>query len=238
MRISRSAAAAGMILVLGGLNACGSDNSVGNFAPVVPKTLTITPAANGQTGFVTDTLNTQLSVTLTDANGLAVIGSPVVWTVTSGGGSVSSTAGSTNAFGVASTIWTLGDAPGAQAVTVASQLVSTVSGSFSATAVAPTFGIKSGNNQTAAASDTVANPLTISVTDASAAPVKGVRVDFAVTSGGGFFATADSAKTTSVTTDVNGEAAIGWVLGPTVGAQSATAKVGTASPVTFTAVAN
>jgi hypothetical protein len=237
MRISRSAAAAGMILVLGGLNACGSDNTVSQFAPVTPKTLAVN-GGDKQTGFTTDTLNTQVSVSLKDASGLPVIGSPVVWTVTGGGGKVSNANGSTNAFGVASTIWTLGDGPGAQTLSVASKLVPTLTAAFSATAVSPNFAIESGNNQTAAASDTVANPLKILVTDASAAPVKGVRVDFAVASGGGFFTTADSAKTTSVTTDTKGEVSIGWVLGPSIGTQTATAKVGTATPVTFTAIAN
>lgn len=225
-----------MILVLGGLNACGSDNTVPTFVQAVPKTLAVT-AGDKQTGFVTSPLTTKITVALTDASGLPVIGSQVRFAVTGGGGSVADTVASSDAFGLAKTTWTLGDAAGAQTVTATSKATPSATGSFSATAVAPNFAIASGNNQTAAAKDTVANPLTILVTDAQAAPVQNVRVDFAVTSGGGFLNTADSAKTTSIVTDAKGQAAILWILGPTVGPQTTTAKVGTATPVTFTAVA-
>lgn len=225
-----------MIFVLAGLNACGGDNSVPTFVQAVPKTLAVT-GGDKQTGFVTGKLDTALAVSLTDANGLAVVGSPVTWTVTSGGGTVANATVTSDAFGVSKVVWTLGNAAGAQAVTASSVATPTATASFTATAVAPNFAIESGNTQTAAAGDTVANPLTILVTDASAAPVEGVRVDFAVASGGGFFDTADSAKTTSVLSDAKGEAAIKWILGPTIGSQSATATVGAATPVTFTAIA-
>jgi hypothetical protein len=99
----------------------------------------------------------------------------------------------------------------------------------------PNFAIDSGNNQTAAANDTVADAPTILVTDAKGDPVEGVRVDFAIASGGGFLA--DSAQTASVKTDSKGLASILWVLGPTVGTQTMTAKVANATPLTFTAIA-
>lgn len=223
-----------MILVLAGLNACGSDNGTGTFVPAVPTALAVT-AGNGQTGFVTTPLSKDLTVAVTDANGLAVIGSPVVWTVNSGGGTLSDTTASTNAYGESTVTWTLGDTPGPQTVSVAAAGTPSLSGSFTATAVRPNFAIASGNNQTAAAQDTVTDPLTVVVTDANGDPVKNVRVDFAVASGGGFLG--DSAATVSVLTDAAGKAPAVWVLGPTLGTQTVTATVAQAAPVTFTAIA-
>jgi hypothetical protein len=234
MRINRSAAVVGMTLVLGALNACGSDDSTGTFVQAKPTALAVT-GGNAQTGFVTADLADELQATLTDANGLPVIGSPVVWTVTSGGGSLSAATATTDAYGQSNVTWTLGDTPGAQSVSVAAAGAPTLSGSFTATGVMPNFAISSGNNQTAAAKDTVTNPIAVLVTDAAGKPVEGVRVDFAVASGGGFLG--DSAQTLAVATDSKGLASAVWVLGPTIGTQTATAKVAKGTPVTFTAVA-
>jgi hypothetical protein len=238
MRISRSAAVAGTFLLLAGLNACGNDDGVKTFVPAVPKALAVT-GGNGQTGFVTADLKTSLTVALTDANGLAVIGSPVAWAVKSGGGTLSGDTVTTDAFGESTVTWTLGNAAGSQSVTANAAGQPTISGNFTATAVMPNFAIDTGNNQTAAAKDTVADKPTILVTDANGNPVAGVRVDFAIASGGGFLAggDVDSAKTASIVTDSKGLAAIIWVLGSTVGTQTMTGTVANGTPLTFTAVA-
>jgi adhesin/invasin len=239
MRINRSAAVVGMTLVLAALNACGSDDSTGTFVQAKPSTLAITDG-NGQTGFVTAPVGTDLQVSLTDANGLAVVGSPVVWTITGGGGTLSgdnvtTDTVTTDAYGVSTVSWTLGNTPGAQSVSAAVPGSTTLTGSFTATAVMPTVAIKSGNNQTAAAKDTVTDPLAVLVTDANGDPVENVRVDFAIASGGGFLG--DSVQTLSAVTDDKGIASAVWVLGPTVGTQTVTAKVGSGTPLTFTAIA-
>jgi hypothetical protein len=103
----------------------------------------------------------------------------------------------------------------------------------------PNYAIQSGNNQTAAAKDTLAKSPTIIVTDANGDPAPNVRVDFAIASGGGFLSggNPDSAVAASVLTDSKGLAPITWVLGPTVGTQTMTAKVANGAPLTFTAVA-
>src|SRR2546423_2454935 len=117
MRISRSAAVTGACLLLSGLNACGNnDEGVKAFVAAVPKALAIT-GGNGQTGFVTAALKTSLTVALTDANGLPVIGSAVAWAVKSGGGKLSRETVTTDAFGKSTVSWTLGNAVGAQSVT-------------------------------------------------------------------------------------------------------------------------
>jgi hypothetical protein len=223
-----------MALALAALTACGDDESTGTFVQAVPTALAVT-AGNSQTGFVTSPLDTDLQATLTDANGLAVVGSPVVWTVTSGGGTLSATNTTTNSYGQSSVTWTLGNTPGPQSVSVAAAGSPTISGTFTATAVMPNFAIESGNNQTAAAKDTVADPIAVLVTDSNGDPVQNVRVDFAVASGGGFLG--DSVSTLAVQTDSKGIASAVWVLGPAVGTQTVTAKVAGGTPVTFTAIA-
>ena len=226
-------------MLLSGLNACGNnDEGVKAFVAAVPKALAIT-GGNGQTGFVTAALKTSLTVALTDANGLPVIGSAVAWAVKSGGGKLSRDTVTTDAFGKSTVSWTLGNAVGTQSVTANPVGQPTISGNFTATAVMPNFAIDSGNNQTAAANDTVAVKPRIIVTDAAGAPAPGVRVDFAIASGGGFLSggAKDSAQTASIVTDSKGEAAITWVLGSTLGNQTMTATVAGATPLTFTAVA-
>jgi hypothetical protein len=225
-----------MFLVLAGLNACGDDIGVGTFVVPVPKALAVT-AGNGQTGFVTADLDTSLTVSITDANGLPIIGTPVAFAVASGGGTLSADTATTNTFGEASVVWTLGNSPGAQSVTANAAGLPALSGTFAATAVMPNFAIESGNNQTAAAGDTLANNPTIIVTDANGDPAPNVRVDFAIASGGGFLSGGqpDSAVAASVVSDSKGLAPITWVLGPTIGTQTMTAKVANGSPLTFTA---
>lgn len=227
------------MLVLAALSACGSDDSTGTFVQATPTALAVS-AGNGQSGFVTAPLGTDLQAALTDANGLAVVGAPVVWTVTSGGGtlsidSVTTDTVTTDSYGISTVKWTLGNTPGAQSVTAAVAGSPTISGTYTATAVMPTFAIESGNNQTAAAKDTVTDPIAVLVTDANGDPVKDVAVDFTVASGGGFLG--DSAATVTALTDSKGIASAVWVLGPTIGAQTVTAKVAGGAPVTFTAIA-
>jgi hypothetical protein len=229
-----------MLLVLAGLNACGSDDEsvVRSLVSPVPKALAVT-GGNAQTGFVTSDLDTSLTVAITDANGLAIVGYPVAWAVTAGGGTLSADTATTNSYGVSTVTWTLGNSAAPQSVTANPAGVPSLSATFTATAVAPNFAIDTGNNQTAAAKDTVADNPTIIVTDAAGDPVTGVRVDFAIASGGGFLSggAKDSAQTASINTDSKGLAAITWVLGSTVGTQTMTATVGDATPLTFTAVA-
>ncbi len=93
-----------------------------------------------QSAAVSSTVSSPPSVRVTDANGNAVSGVAVRFTVASGGGSTSPTSGSTvntNASGLASlTSWTLGSTPGANTVNAT---VSGLSGSpvvFSATGTA------------------------------------------------------------------------------------------------------
>jgi hypothetical protein len=92
--------------------------------------------------------------------------------------------------------------------------------------------LNDGNNQSAAAGSAVAISPSVKVTDASAIPVSGVAVTFAVTSGAG------SVTGANQTTNVSGVATVeSWTLGPTAGTNTmtATAEGLVGSPIIFTA---
>jgi plastocyanin len=95
-------------------------------------------------------------------------------------------------------------------------------------AAAPT---SSGDGQTGPPSEALPEDLRVVITRASD-PQEGVEVTWATGSGG-------SLDPATSTTGADGIASSAWTLGPTVGAQSATATVADAegSPVTFTATA-
>ncbi len=69
-----------------------------------------------QTAPAGDALTTPLSVRVLDVNGMPVGGAVVRWTVTAGGGAVSSDSTMTDSEGLASTTWTLGESAGTQTV--------------------------------------------------------------------------------------------------------------------------
>lgn len=86
-----------------------------------------------------------------------------------------------------------------------------------------------GNNQSAAPSTALPDPIVAEVVDEDGAGVPGVTVEFAVSQGGGTLSAA------TATTDADGLASVEWTLGPT-GAQEVTASVdGIATPATFNA---
>ena len=89
-------------------------------------------------------------------------------------------------------------------------------------------GILSGNGQAATAGQAAPNPLVVRVTDADGDPVKGVTVQWAVSSGGGSLSAASSV------TGSDGLAEVQWTLGPRAEAQTVTATVEGLAPVVFT----
>ena len=120
-------------VLLGGLIACSTDDDTTNLPPL----LTI-QAGNNQTDTVSQVLPDTLKVLLVDQNTLLPMsGQTVTWAVVSGGGTVDPTSSTTDANGVATTVWTLGPTTGAQTVSAS---VSASSGTppdtFAATAVA------------------------------------------------------------------------------------------------------
>jgi uncharacterized protein YjdB len=81
-----------------------------------PSAITVRGGA-GQTGPVGAVLPQPLTVRVTAADSLGVQGVVVAFAVTTGGGSLSTSADTTDAGGDASVVWTLGSTPGSQLVT-------------------------------------------------------------------------------------------------------------------------
>lgn len=96
-------------------------------------------SGNGQTGEVGTVLPDPLVVELRDAQGNPSAGFSVSWTVTAGGGTVSSTSTITNSQGQAQVSWTLGPAGGGNSVKASVTGVGSVT--FSATATGGGAGI-------------------------------------------------------------------------------------------------
>jgi adhesin/invasin len=193
-------------------------------------------AGSGLTAVVGTAVATAPTVLVTDGSGNPVSGVTVVFTVTSGGGSVGSEVVVTGQDGTASPgSWTLGTVAGANTLTVTAGGLAGPPLTFTATGVSGAPGrmaMNAGNGQTATVGTAVATTPRVLVTDAYDNPVPGVAVTFAVASGGGAVTGA------AATTDASGIAAAGsWTLGTTPGANTlrATSPGLTGSPVTFSA---
>ena len=176
--------------------------------PSVPSSITgssTTPSATAGLA-----LATAPTFSVKDGSGKILGGVAVTVTVTAGGGTIanaptSTTSGSPTSIGT----WTLGKIAGVNTVTITvgdlSPLVITVTGVAGPAAAIAVVG---GNNQTALAGTTLANPLTAQVRDQFGNGVAGSIVTFLVSAGGGVINPA------TATTDASGNAggAI-WRLG-------------------------
>ena len=179
------------------------------------------------------------SVIITDKNGNAKSGVAVTFAVASGGGTATGLSAVTDANGLATVgSWTLGTQTGVNTLTASSSGLTPSLVTFTATAVAnagtATIVVAPGSlsSQPATVATAVGNRPSVVIKDANNNPVIGQSVTFAVASGGG-------SVTGGVTvTDASGIATVGsWTLGPTAGANTLTATSAgvTGSPVTFTA---
>ncbi|MGH7615043.1 MAG: leishmanolysin-related zinc metalloendopeptidase [Gemmatimonadales bacterium] len=192
-----------------------------------------------QTDTVAGTLSAPVVVQLNDALGHGIPGVIVSFAVTQGGGSLAAAADTTDAFGRASVVWTIGAAVGPNTLTA------TVSGTgiagnpaaFTAAGISsgsvPGVSKFAGDTQTGLVGFPVNVPPAVQLIDTSGSPIAGTSVSFAVTGGGGGISGANAV------TDAFGVARVGsWSL--TLGANTLTATVlDTAAilgnPATFTA---
>ncbi|HUF35812.1 MAG TPA: Ig-like domain-containing protein [Gemmatimonadales bacterium] len=186
-----------------------------------------------QTALAGEVLPDPLVVEVTDAFGNPIEGVTITWTP-EGGGSVSAATATTDAGGVASVVRTLGSTSGLQRTLASSEGLAGSPAVFLHTAAAGTAAgvqIVSGDDQIGAPGTRLAEDLVVSVVDADGNPVVGAAVSWVVTSGGGSLEPATS------TTDADGRAATGWVLGPSVGANTAEAVVSGVGRAAFSATA-
>jgi adhesin/invasin len=230
-RAVRVVALAALCGVAATLAACGSSTEPKK--DITPATITtaVTDTLRAAAG---GTVNTLLSVTVKNAEGVAVPSIPVTFTVTAGGGSLAVATVNTDTNGVATDTWTLGHAAGVQTVaatvtTLAPVVFVAVAQSGTATTIAKV----AGDSQTVTVGTAVLVAPSVKVTDQFGNPVSGVQVTFAAATGGGL------ANGAVLTTNASGVATVAsWTLGATAGANTLTATAqGISTPVTFTATA-
>ena len=212
----------------------------------IPHSLTKV-SGEGQRGLVGTALTAPFVVSVLDQNGSAFAGAVVAFSVTAGGGTLSSTTVTTDANGRATTTLTLGSDPGANTVAAAVAGLEPVTFTATATEQTPHSLTKvSGAGQRGPASTQLAAPFVVSVLDQDGSPLAGVGVAFSVTAGGGLLSSTTNANPCTVesstssataTTDANGQAATRLTLGSDAGTNTVAATVEGLASVTFTATA-
>lgn len=207
-----------------------------------PNTLTpvsVTGTTTASTAVVAGTAVTPMpTVVVRDRTGASVSGVPVTFTLVSGDATLSGTATTTDANGLASLgAMVMGSTPGrVQVVRVtASGLPSWY---FRFTTLPPAASLTATANTTAYVSDWESNsrnPLWVLVRDAGGQPIANYPVTYAVTSGNGTIGGGSSATTV---TNASGVASLQSWSTPTgvAGTYTLTASVSGLAPVTFTMV--
>ncbi|MFH1763166.1 MAG: leishmanolysin-related zinc metalloendopeptidase, partial [Gemmatimonadota bacterium] len=198
--------------------------------------LTAPPAAmtkadgDSQSAYVGTPVLTPPMVRTTDAAGNPVPGVPVVFTVLSGGGSITQEATTTDSEGLAGVgSWTLGVVAGSNT------LVASASGLPSLTFLATgipgppaSMAVHEGDGQSALLNTAVHVRPSVLLRDVHQNPTPGVAVVFSVTGGGGFVTGG------LATTDGQGVARVGsWALGPNPGVNRLTASSAGVTDVVF-----
>jgi Leishmanolysin len=208
-RLGRSLAACALPLLLGTCEA--------NSAPTVAATIEVTPSH--AVSFSAIGASQQLTTVVKNQSGSPLTNAVVAWTTSSAAVVTVTPTGLATAVanGTAQLTATSGGATADVAVTVAQ---------------AATQLLKvSGDLQTDTVAHVLPQPLVVLVRDATAHPMPGASVSFAVVSGSG------SVGTASATTDAAGQAQTTWTLGPTAGSQAASATLGALPAQSFSATA-
>ena len=198
--------------------------------PVIAKPTSAT--GDSQTAGVTAALPNPLRVLVT-LTGAPQAGDTVVWGTTGAGSSVNPIKAVTDASGIATTTWTLGQVSGSQTATATLTGATGSPVTFTATAspgAATQLQISSGNNQTALVNAAFAQSLAALVADQFGNGVAGDTVAWAVATGSATIAPPKSVS------DANGIARASLTAGGSVGAVTVTATHAglTGSPLTFT----
>lgn len=216
-------------------------NAVGQAGVTVAQAVASLEEVSGdaQTGTVATPLPQPIVVLAKDRLGNNVAGGAggqvanlnVQFNVTSGGGVTVPTLGQIGANGQASTVWQLGNTPGANTLTAAITGGPTVD--FTATGeLGPpnTLAVQAGDAQTSEVGTAVPVAPSIEVTDVGGNPLENVEVAFVITQGSGGSLTGDT-----VMTDALGVATLGsWTLDTTAGDNTLEARADTVA-VSFSA---
>ena len=203
-------------------------------------------SGDGQEGPANTQLAEPFVVSVLDQDGEAFAGVDVTFSVTAGGGMLSSTTdaspctitsstssatATTDANGQAATRLTLGSGSGTNTVsaTVEGLEAETFTATAAEQAMPHSLTKVCGDSQEGTASILLAEPLVVLVSDDDGAAMAGMVVSFAVTAGGGTLSAA------TATTDANGRAATRLTLGSEPGTNTVSATVEGLEPRIFTA---
>lgn len=216
----------------------GVEASVSGLAPV-QFTVTGTPGSpasltkiggDEQEGTVGQSLSQRIVVRLTDQFVNPIAGATVGWEIVSGGGNLTGSSSVTDAAGLASVEWTLGNTAGLnQAGALFPGLASVTFTGHASPGPPSALAIVNGNAQTAAVGTTLPQALIVRLIDTFGNAIANATVNFNVASGGG-------SVTPSAITDANGQTGATWRLGGAVGAQTVSASAGSAT-TSFSATA-
>ena len=129
----------------------------------------------GQSGSIGGPLTTYLRVLVVDQSDIPVRNGRVNWAVSTGGGTLSKSFGSTDSAGHDSVAWTLGTTAGAQTVTASVTGLPAVT--FTATATG-SVSVDNGNSQIGSVSSALPTFLRVKVTGPSGTAISGVTVNW------------------------------------------------------------
>ncbi len=185
--------------------ACGDSSGPGGSR--TPANLTVL-SGDGITGGVGEAVSTPLTVRVTDNSDRAVGGVVVQFSIVQGGGNLSATQVTTNADGVASVTWTLGQTagPARAEARVTGLAPAHFNAIVNAGEVASLLRVSTAPGSSAAGFE-LADSVAIRAADAFGNPVANVALTFAVTTGGG------AVSHTTRTTSAQGVARVAWELG-------------------------
>lgn len=188
-------------------------------------------SGDAQSGAAGEQLGQALVVAVKDQFGNARAGEALTVAVTSGGGSVGAASATTGSDGRASVAWILGEALGANALSVTHALGAVTFNATSVPGAPASVTAVSGGGQTGPAGAELADPVVVEVKDRLGHKVPGAKVAFVAVSGGG------KASSDTVATDAAGRAQARWTLGSSAGAQTLEARAGSAPAAAFQATA-
>ena len=196
-----------------------------------PQSMTKATIGHRHRGVVGTVLALPLVVRVLDQYGDPLAGVTATFTITAGGGTLSTTTATTDADGRASTTLTFGPQPGTNTVEATvgglESLIFTAIGQTTAT----TLDKLSGDQQQGLAGIPLVEPLVVEVRDQTGATYAAAKVIFTITAGGG------TLSTTTATTDADGRASTTLTLGREPGTNIVRASISGLQPVTFTATA-
>ena len=197
-------------------------NAEANLPPPEPTSLSIVSGGD-QSGLIGEALANSFVIEARDQYDKPMTGVTVTFAVTAGGGSLSATTAMTDVHGRAESTLMLGSDAGTYRVEVSVEgIAQTVA--FNAEANLPppvptVLSIVSGDNQEGMISEALASPFVAEVRDQYNALMEGVKVNFAVSVGGG------SLSDTSVYTNDDGLAQSTLTLGQNTGINTVTVSV-------------